>query len=78
MSEVPISRQAHVLQFADGTFRGQASTKVPTFADATLFTLPEARARLNQYDEGTVTIRPLTDFDLDPLRDYVAREMDRP
>ena len=40
--------------------------------------IPDTGARLNQYDEGTVTIRPLTDFDRDPLRDYVAREMDRP
>lgn len=72
--EVPPANEAHVVAFGDGTFLGQARTRVKTVGEAILYTRSEAVEKAKVYELGTYSIIPLRKFDLDAMRDQAARE----
>lgn len=68
--------EAHVIAFSNGLFLGQARTHVKSVGSAILYTRSEAVKIASVYDLGTYSIIPLRNFDLDAMREQVAKEME--
>lgn len=77
--EIPVAKQAHVVMFSDGTYLGQARTRVENAMSAVLYTPYEAREKCRVYEPGTYMIVPfawgtgVSDAD----REKAMRQMER-
>lgn len=66
--------EAHVVAFNDGTFLGQAWTRVKTVEEAVFYTQSEAIKKGRVYRLETYSIVPLRKFDLNAMCDQVNKE----